>query len=163
MKITSKVMLETTKGNILIGLYGEETPKTVENFLNYVNANFYTKLIFHRVIEDFVIQGGGMMVGMFEKKEPFPPIKLEISPNLIHEKYTLSMARTSDPNSATCQFFICTGRCESLDKQYAAFGTVIEGKDVVDAIAVVPTKTVRHFEDVPVENIIINKAFVVKD
>ncbi len=158
MKVTDKVLLETTKGNIVIGLYGEAVPATVANFLNYVKAGFYTKLLFHRVIEGFMIQGGGMIAGLFPKKEPYPPIKLEINPELKHEKYMVSMARTEDPNSATCQFFICTERCEELDNKYAVFGTVLEGQDVVDAIEKVDTKSVRHYDDVPVENIFINKA-----
>ncbi len=160
MEITHKVLLETNKGNITLGLYGKETPVTTANFVKYVEAGFYSKLLFHRVIEDFMIQGGGMIVGLFPKKDLFPPIKLEIAPQIKHEKYTLSMARTSDPNSATCQFFICTARCDSLDGQYAAFGTVIDGKEVVDAIAVVETHSVRHYDDVPVENVVITKASI---
>jgi len=162
MEITIKVLMETSKGNITLGLYGKEMPITTANFLKYVESGFYTKLLFHRVIEDFMIQGGGMIAGLFTKKEPFAPIKLEISPNIKHEQYVLSTARTNDPNSATSQFFICTGKHTSLDGQYAAFGIVVEGKEVVDAIAAVETHSVRHYDDVPVENVVINKMSVVK-
>jgi len=158
MKVTNRVKFETTKGDFIIELYGDEMPITVTNFIKHVEADFYNGLIFHRVIKDFVIQGGGMMKSMFEKNKLDNPIKLEIDPTLKHTKYVLSMARTSDPNSATSQFFICTGDVPSLDNAYAAFGKVVEGTEVVDAIEMVDTHTVRHFDDVPVEKIVINKA-----
>ena len=161
MNVTSKVKFETTKGDFIIELYGDDMPVTVENFIKHVEADFYTNLIFHRVIKDFVIQGGGMMKSMFEKNKLGDPIKLEIDPTLKHTKYILSMARTSDPNSATSQFFICTGDVPSLDNQYAAFGKVVEGTEVVDMIEQVDTHSVRHFDDVPVEKIVINKAAVI--
>ncbi len=161
MNITAKVKLETSKGDIVLGLYGEEAPVTTENFLKYVNAGFYTNLIFHRVIEDFMIQGGGFIAGAFPKAAMLPPIKLEIAPNVKHLKYTLSMARTEDPNSANSQFFICTDDQPELDGKYAAFGTVVEGQSVVDDIAKVETKTVRMNDDVPVEKIVIKKASVI--
>lgn len=160
MKITDTAVFETTSGKIVIGLYGEEMPLTVKNFIEHVNAGYYNKLIFHRVIEGFVIQGGGMLKGMFEKAPIKNPIKLEINPSILHSKYTLSMARTSEPDSATSQFFICTQDCPSLDNNYAAFGKVIEGEDVVDSIAKVKTTTVRFYEDVPVDPIVIEKAYM---
>lgn len=163
MKVTDKAVFETTKGKITIGLYGEDMPVTVKNFIRHVEAKYYNKLIFHRVIPGFVIQGGGMLKGMFEKTALGEPIKLERNPKILHKQYTLSMARTSDPNSATSQFFICTDDCPSLDNQYAAFGTVIEGMEVVDAIAAVKTTSVRHFDDVPVEPIVIENAVMVKE
>lgn len=163
MKVTDKAVFETTKGKITIGLYGEDMPVTVKNFIKHVDAKFYNKLIFHRVIEGFVIQGGGMLKGMYEKTPIVEPIKLERNPKILHKKYTLSMARTSEPNSATSQFFICTDDCPSLDNQYAAFGTVIEGMEVVDAIVAVKTTSVRHFDDVPVEPIVIENAVMVKE
>lgn len=162
MKITDKTVFETTKGKITIGLYGEDMPVTVKNFIKHVDAKYYNKLIFHRVIPGFVIQGGGMLKGMFEKTALGEPIKLERNPNILHKQYTISMARTSDPNSATSQFFICTDDCPSLDNQYAAFGTVVEGMEVVDAIAAVKTTSVRHYDDVPVEPITIDNAYMVK-
>lgn len=162
MKITDKAVFETTKGKITIGLYGDDMPVTVKNFIKHVDAKYYNKLIFHRVIPGFVIQGGGMLKGMFEKTAMVEPIKLERNPNILHKQYTISMARTSDPNSATSQFFICTDDCPSLDNQYAAFGTVVEGMEVVDAIAAVKTASVRHYDDVPVEPITIDNAYMVK-
>jgi cyclophilin family peptidyl-prolyl cis-trans isomerase len=163
MKVTNKAVFETTKGKIVIGLYGDDMPVTVKNFIKYTEAGFYTKLIFHRVIPGFVIQGGGMLKAMFEKAAIADPIKLEIHPDIKHEKYTLSMARTQDPNSATSQFFICTDKCESLDNNYAAFGTVLEGMEVVDEIAKVPTHTVKWYDDVPVEPIMIEKAYMITE
>jgi peptidyl-prolyl cis-trans isomerase B (cyclophilin B) len=162
MNVTKKVMFETNKGNILIGLYGEEMPITVENFVNHVEKGFYTKLLFHRVIKDFVIQGGGMLKGMMEKASISDPIKLEICPEILHKKYVLSMARTQDPNSATSQFFICTGDVPSLDGQYAAFGAVLEGQEVVDEIGNAETHSVKWHDDVPKEHIFIEKASVVE-
>ncbi|HNW83022.1 MAG TPA: peptidylprolyl isomerase [bacterium] len=163
MKVTDKAVFETTKGKITIGLYGEDMPITVKNFIKHVEAKYYNKLIFHRVIPGFVIQGGGMLKGMFEKTALGEPIKLERNPKILHKQYTLSMARTSEPNSATSQFFICTDDCPSLDNQYAAFGTVLEGMEVVDAIAAVKTTSVRHYDDVPVEPIVIENAVMVKE
>ncbi len=163
MKITAKAKFETTKGDIVMGFYGEEMPISTENFIKYIEAGYFNKLIFHRVIKGFVIQGGGFMPGMIQKQEIFDPIKLEISPNVKHEKYAISMARTQDPNSATSQFFICNAPCPSLDGQYAAFGKVLEGEDVVDAITAVDTKTVKWFDDVPVETIKIEKAYMLED
>jgi len=160
MKITDKVVFETTKGKIVVGLYGEDMPVTVKNFIRYTEAGFYNKLIFHRVIPGFVIQGGGMLKGMFEKNAIADPIKLEINPNIKHSKYTISMARTQDPNSATSQFFICTDDCPSLDNNYAAFGAVLEGMEVVDEIVTVPTHSVKWYDDVPVEPIVIEKSYL---
>ncbi len=158
MKATHKVRFETTKGPFVLELYGDDMPVTVENFVKHVEAGYYSGLIFHRVIKDFVIQGGGMMKSMFEKQPMSDPIKLEINPDIKHKKYVISMARTSDPNSATSQFFICTGDVPSLDNNYAAFGKVVEGTDVIDAIEKVETHSVRHYDDVPVEKIVIEKA-----
>ena len=161
MNITKKVLLETSEGNIEIGLYGDLMPISVENFLKYVEAGYYKNLIFHRVIEDFMIQGGGFMTGMLETNPIHPPIKLETSPEVKHLKYVLSMARTSDPNSATAQFFICTADSDFLDDQYAAFGMVTDGTDVVDKIGNCETKTVRGNENVPVNDVKIKLASVI--
>ncbi len=162
MEITAKVKIETTKGDFIVGLYGTEVPVTTANFLQYVNAGFYSNLLFHRVVPEFCIQGGGFIAGMFEKKPPFPSIKLEISPNIKHGKYVLSMARTEDKNSATSQFFVCNGDDVSeLDGEYAAFGIVLEGQSVIDEISAAKTKTVRVFDDVPEEKIVIKKASVI--
>ena len=163
MKVTDKAVFETSKGKIVIGLYGDDMPVTVKNFIKYTEAGFYNKLIFHRVIPGFVIQGGGMLKAMLEKNAIADPIKLEINPEIKHTKYTLSMARTQDPNSATSQFFICTGECPSLDNNYAAFGTVLEGMEVVDDIAKVPTHTVKWYDDVPIEPIVIENAYLMNE
>lgn len=162
MKVTDKAVFETTKGNITIGFYGDDMPITVKNFIKHVDSKFYNNLVFHRVIEGFVIQAGGMLKGMYEKAAIVEPIKLERNPGILHKKYTLSMARTSEPHSATSQFFICTEDCPSLDNNYAAFGTVIEGTDVVDMIAKVETTSVRNYDDVPVDPIVIESAYMVK-
>ena len=163
MEITKKAVFETTKGNMVIGLYGNDVPVTVENFVNHVEAGYYNKLIFHRVIRNFVIQGGGMLKGMFEKAPMSDPIKLEINPAIKHNKYVLSMARTQDPNSATSQFFICNAECPSLDNNYAAFGIVLEGQETVDAITDVETHSVKWYDDVPVEAVVIEKAYMIED
>lgn len=163
MEITKKAVFETTKGKMVIGLYGNDVPATVENFIKHVEAGYYNKLIFHRVIKNFVIQGGGMLKGMFEKAPLGDPIKLEINPDIKHSKYVLSMARTQDPDSATSQFFVCNDECPSLDNSYAAFGIVVEGQETVDAITAVETHTVKWFDDVPVEPVVIEKAYMVED
>ena len=162
MNITAKAKFETTMGDIVMGFYGDEMPITTENFVKYIEAGFFNKLIFHRVIPGFVIQGGGMMPGMIEKNSLFDPIKLEISKDIKHDPYAISMARTQDKNSATSQFFICNAACPSLDNQYAAFGKVLEGEDVVDAITAVKTKTVKYFDDVPVDTVKIEKAYMIE-
>ena len=160
-KITSKVKMETNKGDMIIALYGEDAPKTVENFLSYVQEGFYDGLIFHRVIPGFVIQGGGFYPKM-RKKETKAPIKLEIAENLKHEKGVLSMARTNDPHSATSQFFVCLDKVPHLDNQYAVFGKLIEGLDTLEEIGATPTTTVGYYSDVPKEDIIINKAYILE-
>ncbi len=160
MKITDKAVFETSKGKIVVGLYGDDMPVTVKNFIRHVEAGFYNKLIFHRIIPGFVIQGGGMLKGLLEKNALASPIKLEIHPDIKHKKYTLSMARTQDPDSATSQFFICTADCPSLDNNYAAFGTVLEGTEVVDEIEKVPTHSVKWYDDVPVETVIVESSYM---
>jgi len=161
MNITAKVKMETTSGDFIIGLYGDEMPVSVKNFLSYVEEGFYDGIIFHRIIPNFVIQGGGFYPKM-QQKQTKQPIKLEISPNIKHIKYVLSMARTQVRDSGTSQFFICTGNVPSLDNQYAAFGIITDGFDVIDKMANVRTKTVGYFQDVPVEDIIINKAYIIE-
>jgi peptidyl-prolyl cis-trans isomerase B (cyclophilin B) len=161
MEITAKVKMKTNKGDMIIGLYGNEAPITVKNFLDYVESGFYTNVIFHRVIPNFVIQGGGFEPKMVEKSNKKAPIKLEIAPIIKHEKYVLSMARTQVRDSATSQFFICLGRVTHLDNQYAGFGKVIEGEEVVDEIAKVKTKSAGFHQDVPAEDMIILSAEVI--
>lgn len=157
------VVLDTTMGPITLELYPDKAPITVENFLKYVDSGFYDNLIFHRVIRDFMIQGGGMTDQMVEKSTgKNPPIKNESQTSgLSNLRGTISMARTSDPNSATCQFFINHKDNKPLDSYgggYAVFGKVIEGMDVVDKIAGVATTSKAGHENVPQTPIYIKSA-----
>jgi len=160
------VTMETSMGKIVIQLYDDKTPITCENFRRYVRDGFYNGLIFHRVIPGFVIQGGGFEPGM-HKRPTRAPIKNEAAFGLNNKRYTLSMARTSNINSATSQFFINLKDNASLDHTgnsqagygYAVFGKVIEGMDVVDKIAAVPTTRVNRYSDVPREDVVIEKAY----
>ena len=161
-----RVALETSKGRIVLELYPDKAPKTVENFLGYVESGFFDGTVFHRVIQNFMIQGGGFTPDM-KQKETRAPVVNEAETGLKNERGTVAMARTNDPNSATSQFFINTVNNASLDYQnprnpgYAAFGRVVEGMDVVDAIAAVQTTRKGMFADVPAEPVVIEKATVV--
>lgn len=163
------VRMKTNMGDIFIELYQNESPITVENFLNYVDSDFYNGTIFHRVINGFMIQGGGLLPGL-EKKEPYDPIKNEADNGLSNLKGTISMARTKLIHSATSQFFINVNDNTSLDYKtpnprefgYAVFGRVIEGMDVVDLIKETKTTTVQPYNDVPIEDIIIKKVILIK-
>jgi peptidyl-prolyl cis-trans isomerase B (cyclophilin B) len=165
----SKVALETDKGKIVIELYPDKAPKTVQNFLDYVDAGHYNSTIFHRVIPNFMIQGGGMTVSMKEKATK-PAIKNEADNGLKNERGAIAMARTQVPDSATAQFFINTVDNAFLDFKnktiqgwgYAVFGKVVEGLDVVDAIAKVKTTSRGGHQDVPVDTVMIIKAERVK-
>jgi cyclophilin family peptidyl-prolyl cis-trans isomerase len=162
---TAMVKFETTKGDILIELYPEKAPKSVDNFLAYVRNDFYDGTIFHRIIPGFVVQGGGFNTE-FEKKPTMDPIVNEADNGLKNERGTLSMARTNDPDSATSQFFINLVDNDSLNPipgrsaGYAVFGKVVEGMDVVDEMANVPTETRGRYADVPAENIVIINAVI---
>lgn len=161
------VVLTTNKGVIKIQLDEAKAPETVKNFLVYVNEGFYNGTLFHRVIPNFMIQGGGFSTDFVQKKT-HDPIKNEAANGLKNKKYTIAMARTSDPNSATAQFFINVKDNGFLDYTapttsgygYAVFGEVIDGKDVVDGIAAVPTGNKNGYADVPVDAVIIEKAEV---
>ena len=160
------VVLETSKGSIEIELNEAKAPISVQNFLWYVDNKFYDGLIFHRVIDNFMIQGGGFMPDM-KQKEGKPPIENEAGNGLTNDKYTIAMARTSVVNSATAQFFINTKDNAFLNQKnktdqgfgYAVFGKVVKGTDVVDAIGKVKTGTKNGFNDVPVEPVTIVKAY----
>lgn len=155
-----KVLMKTTKGDIIIELYPEKAPITVENFLSYVDEGFYNGTIFHRVIKGFMIQGGGYTTEI-HKKSTKPPIKNEASNGLSNKRGTIAMARTMEVDSATSQFFINHADNLFLDHKdktpegygYCVFGKVVEGMDVVDAIAEVQTMTRRGMKDVPRETI----------
>ena len=160
-----QVVLETSKGKIVLELYPQKAPETVKNFLNYVDAKFYDGTIFHRVIPNFMIQGGGFTSDM-KQKPARATIKNEADKGLNNERGTIAMARTNDPHSATAQFFINTVDNDFLNHKsktpqgwgYAAFGKVIEGMDTVDAISAVKTTNRGMHRDVPVEPIAINSA-----
>lgn len=170
MSANPKVLLETSKGNITIELDAENAPNSTENFLAYVNDGFYNGLVFHRVIKGFMVQGGGMNAEMQEKADKRAPIKNEANNGLKNDKYTLAMARTMDPHSASSQFFINSNNNEFLNFRaetpqgwgYAVFGKVTEGTEVVDAIEGVKTGTRGMHQDVPVEPVTITKASVVQ-
>ena len=157
---------DTTLGDIIIELYPEKAPKTVENFLGLVKNGFYDGLIFHRVIKGFMIQGGGFDP-TFEQK-PARAIRGEFIANgfmgndLKHTRGTLSMARTSDPDSASSQFFVMHEDAPHLDAQYAGFGKLTDGFDVLDAIASVKTGSLGwYMQDVPKTPVVIEKMEVV--
>lgn len=159
----STVVLETSKGNIVIKLNLEKAPISSDNFIKYVKAGYYDGTIFHRVIPDFMIQGGGMDENMREKAGQRAPIINEATNGLLNKRGSIAMARTSDINSATSQFFINLKDNSFLDHGqrdfgYAVFGEVIEGMDVVDQIAAVRTGNKGMHQDVPLEPIKINKA-----
>jgi peptidyl-prolyl cis-trans isomerase B (cyclophilin B) len=160
-----KVIMETSKGQLTIELYPDKAPETVKNFLAYVDAGFYNGTIFHRVIPNFMIQGGGFTADM-EQKPTRAPIKIESDNGLRNARGTIAMARTQDPNSATAQFFI-----NSVDNTflnftaktpkgwgYAVFGKVVQGMDVLDEISKVKTGAKEGHRDVPLETVTITSA-----
>lgn len=159
------VLLETTSGDILLELFADKAPISVENFLRYVDAAFYDNTIFHRVIKDFMIQGGGLTLRM-EEKATEAPIKNEADNGLSNRRGTLAMARTSEPHSAAAQFFINLVDNPELDHSaptddgygYAVFGQVAEGMDVVDKIAKSKVKEMGEHEAVPVDSVMITAA-----
>ncbi|HKW14262.1 MAG TPA: peptidylprolyl isomerase [Candidatus Krumholzibacteria bacterium] len=160
------VVLETSKGNIEVELNEGKAPVTVKNFLDYVDSHFYDGLIFHRVIDNFMIQGGGFTPDMAQKNGK-APIENEAGNGLTNDKYTIAMARTSVVNSATSQFFINTKDNAFLNHKdntpqgfgYAVFGKVVKGQEIVDAIGKVKTGAKNGFNDVPVEAVTITKAY----
>ncbi|MSU78941.1 MAG: peptidyl-prolyl cis-trans isomerase [Gemmataceae bacterium] len=154
------VIMETSKGTVKIELYDDKAPITVQNFLTYVDEKHYDGTIFHRVISDFMIQGGGFVPGLREKGSKHPPIKNEAYNGLENFRGTLAMARTNAPDSATDQFFVNVKNNSRLDRTagsagYAVFGKVIGGMDIVDAIRVMPTGDAGGHENVPVDDVVI--------
>lgn len=165
------VKLVTTAGDITIQLDGKKAPQSTANFLKYVEEGYYANTIFHRVMKDFMIQGGGVDANTGrEKRDRFPPVKNEGGNGLKNETYTVAMARTNDPHSATSQFFINTADNAFLDRAnardgygYTVFGRVIEGQDVVRAIEAGRTKTSQTGEpSAPVEPVVIKEAKLVE-
>lgn len=172
-----RVAIETSEGRIVLELNAEKAPKTVENFLNYVKEGHYDGTIFHRVIPEFMVQGGGFDVGMTERST-FPPVRNEASNGLTNDEYTVAMARTGEPHSATSQFFINTSNKNGFLNRndprsdgfgYAVFGKVVEGQAVVDKIEAKPTRSIPNpaapqvlMGDVPVEPITIKSATILE-
>ena len=162
------ILFETTLGNITIELFETDAPKTTANFKQYVEDGFYEGTIFHRVIDGFMIQGGGFEPGMIQK-DTRDPIANEASNGLSNNRGTIAMARTMDPHSATAQFFInvtdndfLNFRSETPDGfGYCVFGRVFDGLDVVDAIKAVETTHRAGHSDVPRDDVIINQASIV--
>ena len=162
------IKLTTNHGVITLELDAEKAPKTVENFIAYVEAGHYDNTVFHRVIKNFMIQGGGMEPGM-KQKDTRDPIENEAANGLKNVRGSIAMARTNDPHSATAQFFINTVDNDFLDFKapsgqgwgYCVFGQVVEGMDVVDNIRAVPTGSKGFHQDVPKEDVIIEKAEIV--
>ena len=160
-----QVELNTSLGAIVLELDAAKAPKTVANFLQYVNSKHYDGTIFHRVIDGFMIQGGGFTADM-QQKPTLAPIPLEARNGLKNDRYTVAMARTSDPNSATAQFFINVANNTMLNAPqpdghgYAVFGKVVRGTDVVDKIRAVPTGNRGMHQNVPTTAVIITSARV---
>ena len=161
----TQVRFHTTLGNFVVELYPNKTPKTVQNFLQYVQDKHFDGTIFHRVIGDFMVQGGGFTPDMAQKPTR-APIPLEIDRSLKNERGMLAMARTGNPNSATAQFFINVVDNPMLNAPqpdgygYAVFGKVVSGMETIDAIRAVATRTQNGFPNVPATPIIINTATV---
>jgi peptidyl-prolyl cis-trans isomerase B (cyclophilin B) len=162
------VKLQTSLGTITLELDEDKAPETVRNFLEYVNSGFYDNTIFHRVIDGFMIQGGGFERSL-KQKPTREPIKNEATNGLSNKQYTVAMARTPNPHSASSQFFINVSDNDFLDHSaptpqgwgYCVFGRVVDGKDVVDQIKKVQTGTRGMHDDVPLEDVVIKKAEVV--
>lgn len=163
------VEMKTSEGKVRIELWADKAPETVKNFLRYVEEGFYNGTIFHRVIDNFMIQGGGFTAEMNQKK-PHEPIKNEAAAALKNDRGTIAMARTNVVDSATAQFFINLINNDFLNHRdaspmgfgYAVFGKVIEGMDVVDKIAKVPTANAGPHQNVPVKPVVIESAKVEK-
>ena len=163
-----QVTLVTSRGSLTMELDPASAPITVSNFLGYVNSDYYASTLFHRVIAGFVAQGGGYTTGLVKKAGQLAPITLESNKGLSNLRGTVAMARTSDANSATSEFFVNLVANTFLDYQsaaspgYAVFGTVTQGMDVIDAIAALPTGTQNGVANVPLTDVTINSASQVK-
>ena len=169
MTTNTKIIIKTTSGDIKIELYDDKAPITSENFKKYVESGYFTDTIFHRVIKDFMIQGGGFTTEMNEK-DSMPPIQNEANNGISNKRGTIAMARTPDPHSASSQFFINLKDNNFLDFTaetsqgwgYCAFGKVFEGMDILDKIALVDTGSYGAHQDVPKEPITINEIIIEK-
>ena len=162
------VKFTTSLGTFTLQLDAEKAPKTVANFLSYVNAGHYTNTVFHRVIGNFMVQGGGFEPGMKQKPAP-RTVENEANNGLKNDNYTVAMARTNDPHSASAQFFVNIKNNDFLNHSsptpqgwgYTVFGKVVEGTDTIDKIKVVKTTSKMGHSDVPIADVIIEKAEVV--
>ena len=169
MTTNTKIIIKTTSGDIKIELYDDKAPITSENFKKYIESGYFTDTIFHRVIKNSMIQGGGFTAEMSEK-DSMPPIKNEANNGISNERGTIAMARTPDPHSASSQFFINLKDNNFLDFTaetsqgwgYCAFGKVFEGMDILDKIALVDTSSYGAHQDVPKEPITINEIIIEK-
>ncbi len=169
MSTNPRVKMSTNQGDFIISLNAEKAPKTVANFLAYVKDGFFDGTIFHRVIDGFMIQGGGFEPGL-KQKPTKGNVENEANNGLKNDKYTLAMARTSDPHSATAQFFINVANNDFLNHTaptaqgwgYAVFGEVVEGKDVIDKMKGVPTSNSGFHQNVPTNDLVITKAVVIE-
>ena len=169
MSTSPRVKMSTNQGDFIISLNAEKAPKTVANFLEYVKDGFFDGTIFHRVIDGFMIQGGGFEPGL-KQKPTKAQVENEANNGLKNNKYTLAMARTSDPHSATAQFFINVANNDFLNHTaptaqgwgYAVFGEVVEGQDVIDKMKGVPTANSGFHQNVPTTDVVITKAVVLE-
>ena len=169
MSTAPRVKMSTNQGDFIISLNAEKAPKTVANFLAYVKDGFFDGTIFHRVIDGFMIQGGGFEPGL-KQKPTKAPVENEANNGLKNNKYTHAMARTSDPHSATAQFFINVANNDFLNHTaptaqgwgYAVFGEVVEGQDVIDKMKGVPTGNSGFHQNVPTNDVVITKAVVLE-
>lgn len=160
-----RVLLDTSEGQIVLELFPDKAPQTVNNFLAYVDSKFYDDTIFHRVIPDFMIQGGGY-TSKFKRKQTQEPVRNEATNGLKNDRGTIAMARTQDPHSATAQFFINSKNNDFLNYSsktahgygYAVFGRVVKGMDIVDRISLARTGQVGNMGDVPQKPIFIRSA-----
>ena len=166
----TQVKLTTNHGDIVLELNAEKAPITVANFIEYVKKGHYENVVFHRVIKGFMIQGGGFEPGMKEKKDKRPSIQNEADNGLPNKKYSVAMARTMEPHSASAQFFINVADNSFLNHSgknvqgwgYAVFGKVTAGTDVVDKIKGVATTSKSGHQDVPADDVIIEKAEIIE-
>ena len=167
---TVRVQMNTTFGSMTLELDGEKAPKTVANFVNYANDGFYNGTIFHRVIDNFMVQGGGFETNM-QQKPTAEPVENEADNGLANDFGTIAMARTMDPNSATAQFFVNVKDNDFLNHTgknmqgwgYCVFGKVVEGEAVLDKIRSVATGNSAGHQDVPLESVVIESVSVLED
>ena len=167
MATNTIITIKTTLGDIKLELFDDKAPKTSENFKEYIKSGFFSNTIFHRVISDFMIQGGGFTAEM-QQKDTLSPIENEANNMLSNQRGTIAMARTNDPHSASSQFFINLKDNTFLDFKsetiqgwgYCVFGKVLEGLETIDKISLVPTGSYGPYQDVPNEPIIINEIII---